>query len=157
HTLLAEALEKWPVAMFERLLPRHLGIIYEVNRRFVRSVMVRFPGDDARVRRMSIIEEGAEKKVGMAHLAVAGSHAVNGVAALHSDLLKRDVLRDFAEMNPAKFSNKTNGVTPRRWLHQCNPKLSAIITEAIGPGWLTNLDDLTKLSTLAGDAAFVEK
>lgn len=157
HTLLAEALEKWPVAMFERLLPRHLGIIYEINRRFVRSVMARFPGDDARVRRMSIIEEGAEKKVCMAHLAVAGSHAVNGVAALHSDLLKRDVLRDFAEMTPAKFSNKTNGVTPRRWLHQCNPRLSAVITEAIGPGWLTNLDELGKLSGLAKDAAFIEK
>jgi starch phosphorylase len=157
HTLLAEALEKWPVAMFERLLPRHLGIIYELNRRFVRSVMARFPGDDARVRRMSIIEEGAEKKVCMAHLAVAGSHAVNGVAALHSDLLKRDVLRDFAEMTPAKFSNKTNGVTPRRWLHQCNPRLSAVITEAIGPGWLTNLEELDKLSALATDASFVEK
>ena len=157
HTLLAEALEKWPVAMFERLLPRHLGIIYELNRRFVRSVMARFPGDDARVRRMSIIEEGSEKKVCMAHLAVAGSHAVNGVAALHSDLLKRDVLRDFAEMTPAKFSNKTNGVTPRRWLHQCNPRLSAIITEAIGPTWLTNLDQLDKLSALATDASFVEK
>ncbi|MDF2692901.1 MAG: hypothetical protein K0S65_1284 [Labilithrix sp.] len=157
HTLLAEALEKWPVAMFERLLPRHLGIIYELNRRFVRSVMARFPGDDARVRRMSIIEEGAEKKVCMAHLAVAGSHAVNGVAALHSDLLKRDVLRDFAEMTPTKFSNKTNGVTPRRWLHQCNPRLSAIITEAIGPNWLTNLEELDKLTALATDASFVEK
>jgi starch phosphorylase len=106
---------------------------------------------------MSIIEEGTEKKVCMAHLAVAGSHAVNGVAALHSDLLKRDVLRDFAEMTPAKFSNKTNGVTPRRWLHQCNPRLSAVITEAIGPSWLTNLEELDKLSALATDAAFVEK
>ncbi|MBX3211392.1 MAG: glycogen/starch/alpha-glucan phosphorylase [Labilithrix sp.] len=157
HTLLAEALEKWPVAMFERLLPRHLGIIYELNRRFVRSVMARFPGDDARIRRMSIIEEGAEKRVCMAHLAVAGSHAVNGVAALHTDLLKRDVLRDFAEMTPAKFSNKTNGVTPRRWLHQCNPRLSALITEAIGPRWLTDLDELDKLAPLATDASFVEK
>jgi starch phosphorylase len=157
HTLLAEALEKWPVAMFERLLPRHLGIIYELNRRFVRSVIARFPGDDARVRRMSIIEEGAEKKVCMAYLAVAGSHAVNGVAALHSDLLTRDVLRDFAEMTPAKFSNKTNGVTPRRWLHQCNPRLSALITEAIGPGWLTDLDQLEKLAPLAQDSVFVEK
>ncbi len=163
HTLLAEALEKWPVAMFERLLPRHLAIIYELDRRFVRSVMARFPGDDARVRRMSIVEEpsghgaGGEKKICMAHLAVAGSHAVNGVAALHTDLLKRDVLRDFAEMNPTKFSNKTNGVTPRRWLHQCNPRLSALITEAIGPGWLTDLDQLAKLSELATDAAFVER
>ena len=157
HTLLAEALEKWPVAMFERLLPRHLGIIYELNRRFVRSLIAKFPGDDARVRRMSIIEEGSEKKVRMAHLAVVGSHAVNGVAALHTDLLKRDVLRDFAEMTPAKFSNKTNGVTPRRWLHQCNPRLSAIITEAIGPTWVTELDQLVRLSDLANDPSFVEK
>jgi starch phosphorylase len=157
HTLLAEALEKWPVSMFERLLPRHLGIIYEINRRFIRSVMARFPGDDARLRRMSIIEEGAEKKVCMAHLAVVGSHAVNGVAALHSGLLTRDVLRDFADMTPAKFSNKTNGVTPRRWLHQCNPRLSSLITEAIGPGWLTDLDQLERLEAFAKDASFVER
>lgn len=157
HTLLSEALERWPVAMFERLLPRHLQIIYEINRRFVRSVMARFPGDDARIRRMSIIEEGAEKKVAMAHLAVAGSHAVNGVAALHTDLLQRDVLRDFAEMTPAKFSNKTNGVTPRRWLYSCNPPLSALITEAIGTGWVTNLDELEKLLPLADDKSFVER
>ena len=157
HTLLAEALEKWPVAMFERLLPRHLQIIYEVNRRFVRSVMARWPGDEARVRRMSIIEEGHEKKVCMAHLAVVGSHAINGVAALHSELLQRDVLRDFAEMTPHKFSNKTNGVTPRRWLHQCNPRLSAAITDAIGPGWVTELDELEKLVKLEKDGAFVDR
>jgi starch phosphorylase len=157
HTLLSEALERWPVAMFERLLPRHLQIIYEVNRRFIRSVMARFPGDEARIRRMSIIEEGPEKKVAMAHLAVVGSHAVNGVAALHSDLLTRDVLRDFAEMSPQKFSNKTNGVTPRRWLWHCNPRLSALITEAIGPDWVTDLDQLEKLAPLAKDASFVEK
>jgi len=157
HTLLSEALERWPVAMFERLLPRHLQIIYEINRRHIRAVIARFPGDDARVRRMSIIEEGGEKKVAMAHLAVVGSHAVNGVAALHSDLLKRDVLRDFAEYTPAKFSNKTNGVTPRRWLWHCNPRLSALITEAIGPEWVTNLDELEKLWPLANDKAFVEK
>ena len=157
HTLLSEALERWPVAMFERLLPRHLQIIYEINRRHIRSVIARFPGDDARVRRMSIIEEGGEKKVAMAHLAVVGSHAVNGVAALHSDLLKRDVLRDFAEYTPAKFSNKTNGVTPRRWLWHCNPRLSALITEAIGPDWVTNLDELEKLWPLADDKTFVEK
>ena len=157
HTLLAEALEKWPVAMFERLLPRHLGIIYEINRRFIRSVIARFPGDDARVRRMSIIEEGAEKKVCMAYLAFAGSHAVNGVAALHTELLRRDVLRDFAEMTPAKFSNKTNGVTPRRWLHQCNPRLSAVITEAIGEAWMTDLDQLGRLGALSKDSAFVER
>jgi starch phosphorylase len=157
HTLLSEALERWPVAMFERLLPRHLQIIYEINRRFVRSVMARFPGDDARIRRMSIIEEGAEKRVAMAHLAVVGSHAVNGVAALHTDLLKRDVLRDFAEMTPAKFSNKTNGVTPRRWLRHCNPRLAALITEAIGPEWVTDLDQLEKLSKFADDSSFVER
>src|SRR3954451_18098519 len=143
--------------MFERLLPRHLQIIYEINRRFVRSVMARFPGDDARVRRMSIIEEGSEKRGCMAHLAVAGSHAVNGVAALHSDLLKRDVLRDFAEMTPAKFSNKTNGVTPRRWLYHCNPRLAALITEAIGPAWVTDLDQLEKLTPFANDSSFVER
>ncbi len=157
HTLLSEALEKWPVAMFERLLPRHLQIIFEINRRFLRSIQARFPGDDARLQRLSIIEEGHEKRVRMANLAVIGSHAVNGVAALHTELLKRDVLRDFAELSPEKFSNKTNGVTPRRWLHQCNPSLSNLVTEAIGPSWITNLDELEKLLPLAKDAAFVEK
>ena len=157
HTLLAEALEKWPVAMFERLLPRHLGIIYEVNRRFIRSLSARYPGDEARFRRMSIIQEGAEKKVAMAYLAVVGSHAVNGVAQLHSDLLKRDVLRDFAEMSPAKFSNKTNGVTPRRWLHQCNPRLSKVICDAIGDRWLTELEQLQTLTKFADDAAFLDQ
>ena len=157
HTLLSEALERWPVAMFERLLPRHLQIIYEINRRFIRSVMARFPGDDARIRRMSIIEEGGEKRVAMAHLAVVGSHAVNGVAALHTDLLRRDVLRDFAEMTPEKFSNKTNGVTPRRWLHHCNPRLSALIDEAIGDKWTTELEQLERLVPFAKDASFVEK
>jgi starch phosphorylase len=157
HTLLSEALERWPVAMFERLLPRHLMIIYEINRRFMRSVMARFPGDDARLRRMSIIEDGPEKKVAMAHLAFVGSHAVNGVAALHTELLKRDVLRDFAELSPEKFSNKTNGVTPRRWLHHCNPRLSGLISDAIGESWVTNLDHLEKLDRLATDAAFIEK
>jgi starch phosphorylase len=157
HTLLSEALERWPVAMFERLLPRHLKIIYEINRRFVRSITARFPGDDARLRRMSIIEDGSEKRVAMAHLAVVGSHAVNGVAALHTDLLKRDVLRDFAEMSPAKFSNKTNGVTPRRWLHHCNPRLSALITEAIGREWVTDLDRLETLAPFAADASFTER
>jgi starch phosphorylase len=157
HTLLQEALERWPVAMFERLLPRHLQIIYEINRRFMRSVMARFPGDDARLRRMSIIEEGGEKKVAMAHLAVVGSHAVNGVAALHSELLKRDVLHDFAELSREKFSNKTNGVTPRRWLHHCNPRLSALISEAIGDAWVTDLDQLEKLVPFAKDPAFIEK
>lgn len=157
HTLLAEALEKWPVAMFERILPRHLQIIYEINRRFLRSIQARFPGDDARLARLSIVEEGTEKRVRMAHLAVIGSHAVNGVAALHTELLKRDVLKDFAELTPEKFSNKTNGVTPRRWLHHCNPDLSALVTDAIGPNWITNLDELEKLAPYASDAGFVEK
>ncbi|MCA9588520.1 MAG: glycogen/starch/alpha-glucan phosphorylase [Myxococcales bacterium] len=157
HTLLPEALEKWPVQMFERLLPRHLGIIYEINRRFMRSVQARFPNEPARMRRMSIIEEGPEKKVCMAHLAVVGAHAVNGVAALHTELLTRDVLHDFAEMQPQKFTNKTNGVTPRRWLHHCNPRLSRLITEAIGDKWVTDLDELEKLAPFADDASFVEK
>ena len=157
HTLLAEALEKWPVSMFERLLPRHLGIIYEINRRHLRGVMTKYPGDEARLQRMSVIEEGTERKVRMAHLAVVGSHAVNGVAALHTELLMRDVLHDFAETSPEKFSNKTNGVTPRRWLRLCNPRLSSVITEAIGPGWVTDLEELEKIAPLAGDASFVEK
>ncbi len=157
HTLLAEALERWPVAMFERLLPRHLQIIYEINRRFLQAVRVRYPGDDARLRRMSLVEEGPEKRIAMAHLAVVGSHAVNGVAALHSELLRRDVLRDFADLSPGKFSNKTNGVTPRRWLHHCNPRLSELVTEAIGPAWLTELDRLEELAPFAKDSAFVEK
>jgi glycogen phosphorylase len=157
HTLLPEALEKWPVQMFERLLPRHLGIIYEINRRFMRSVQARFPNEPARMRRMSIIEEGPEKKVCMAHLAVVGAHAVNGVAALHTELLTRDVLHDFAEMQPQKFTNKTNGVTPRRWLHHCNPRLSSLITEAIGDKWVTDLDQLEKLLPFADDASFVER
>jgi starch phosphorylase len=157
HTLLAEALEKWPVHMFERLLPRHLQIIYEVNRRFLRTVMTKYPGDEDRLRRMSIIEEGSERRVRMANLAVVGSHAVNGVADLHTRLLIQDVLADFHDHSPEKFTNKTNGVTPRRWLYTCNPKLSKIITDAIGDSWVTHLDELDKLSHLAGDAAFVQK
>ncbi len=157
HTLLSEALERWPVQMFERLLPRHLSIVLEINRRFLRSVMTKYPGDDARMRRMSIIEEGPERKIRMAHLAVVGAHAVNGVAALHTELLKKDVLHDFAEMSPEKFSNKTNGVTPRRWLYACNPPLAALITEAIGDKWLTNLDELEGLKKLANDTTYVDR
>lgn len=157
HTLLAEALECWPVALFGRLLPRHLQIIFEINRRFLRAVSIKFPKDEGRLARMSLIEEGSEKKVRMAHLAVVGSHAVNGVAALHSELLKRDVLSDFADMTPEKFTNKTNGVTPRRWLLQCNPGLAAVISDAIGPEWVTDLDRLERLAPLASDAAFVER
>ncbi|MEI8258149.1 MAG: glycogen/starch/alpha-glucan phosphorylase, partial [Deltaproteobacteria bacterium] len=157
HTLLPEALERWPVTTFEKLLPRHLQIIYEINRRFLRQVSIKYPHDSARSARMSIIEEGGDRKVRMAHLAVVGSHAVNGVAALHTELLKRDVLRDFAEMYPEKFTNKTNGVTPRRWLLECNPRLASAITNAIGPDWTTDLDQLERLVPLAEDAAFVDK
>ncbi len=155
HTLLAEALEKWPVAIFERLLPRHLEIIYEINSRFLRQVQIRWPFDGERLRRMSLIEEGPERKVRMAHLATVGSHSVNGVAELHTSLLKRDALRDFAEMFPERFNNKTNGVTPRRWLKLCNPRLSKLIDSKIGDGWVTDLDQLAKLDKYAQDADFL--
>jgi glycogen phosphorylase len=154
HTLLAEALEVWPVSLFERLLPRHLEIIYEINQRFLRAVQIRNPYDAEKLRRLSLIEEGTEKKVRMAHLAVVGSHSVNGVAALHTQLLKRDVMPDFAEMFPERFNNKTNGVTPRRWLQLCNPRLADLITGRIGPGWVTDLDQLRKLEPLAPDREF---
>ncbi len=156
HTLLAEALEKWPVALFERLLPRHLQIIYEINQRFLRQVQIRWPFDTDRMARMSLIEESDEKQVRMAHLAVVGSHSVNGVAALHSKLLKGDVMPDFAEMYPEKFNNKTNGVTPRRWLLACNPRLARLITEAIGDKWISDLERLIELEKFAEDAAFVK-
>jgi starch phosphorylase len=157
HTLLPEALERWAVSTFEKLLPRHLQIIYEINRRFLRQVSIKYPHDGGKQSRLSIIEEGDERRVRMAHLAVVGSHAVNGVAALHTELLKRDVLRDFAELWPEKFSNKTNGVTPRRWLLECNPRLASVVTEAIGPNWIKNLDDLEKLIPLADNSQFVRK
>ncbi len=132
HTLLPEALEKWPVGLFGSLLPRHLEIIFEINRRFLDEVRARFPGDEARLARMSLIDETGERYVRMAHLACVGSHAVNGVAELHTELLKQTVLRDFYEMMPEKFSNKTNGVTPRRFMVLSNPGLSRLITEKIG-------------------------
>ncbi len=154
HTLLPEALEKWPVAWFEHLLPRHLEIIYEINRRFLNDVRVRFPGDEGRVSRVSLIEEGSPRQVRMAHLAIVGSHSINGVAALHSDLLKRRVMPDFAAMFPERFNNKTNGVTPRRWLLLANPALAQVITEAIGDAWITDLAQLEKLRPLADDKAF---
>ncbi len=157
HTLLPEALEKWPVWLFERLLPRHLQIIYEINSRFLRQVQIRYPFDGARQARMSLVEEGKEKQVRMAHLAVVGSHSVNGVAALHSELLRRDVLNEFADMYPERFNNKTNGVTPRRWLLACNPRLAKLITEAIGDGWAKDLDQLQGLEKFADDATFVKK
>ena len=154
HTLLPEALEKWPVEMFAKLLPRHLEIIYEINRRFLNDVMARFPGDSARVTRMSLIEEGPERKVRMANLAIVGSHSTNGVAALHSELLRTKLAKDFAEMFPGRFNNKTNGVTPRRWLLLANPSLASLITEAIGDKWITDLEQLEKLRPLADDAGF---
>ncbi len=159
HTLLAEALETWPVTLFGRLLPRHLTIIYEINRRFLRQVMSRFPFDEARVARMSLIDESpgdpAGKRIRMAYLAVVGSHAVNGVAALHTELLKADLLRDFHEMWPERFNNKTNGVTPRRWLLASNPKLAEAITGRIGDGWITNLSELHRLQHFLDDAEFL--
>ncbi len=157
HTILPEALEKWPVDMFGRLLPRHLQIIYEINGRFLRDVALRYPLDGDRLARMSIIEEGGSKHIRMAHLAVIGSRSVNGVAALHTRLLKERVLRDFAELWPGKFNNKTNGITPRRWLLKCNPPLARLITEEIGDGWITDLQQLRKLEPLAKNASFRER
>jgi starch phosphorylase len=154
HTLLPEALEKWPVGLFGALLPRHLEIIYEINRRFLDEVRARFPGDDARVARISLIDETGERYVRMAHLAAVGSRRINGVARLHSDLLKQNVLRDFAELWPEKFCNITNGIAPRRFLGVANPPLAQLITCRIGDGWLKNLDELRKLEPLADDAAF---
>ncbi len=151
HTLLPEALEKWPLAWFEALLPRHLEIIYEINRRLLDSVRARFPGDEGRVERVSLIEEGPAKHVRMANLAIVGSHSTNGVAAIHSELLRTKTVKDLAEMFPERFSNKTNGVTPRRWLLLANPALAHVITEAIGDGWITDLGELSKLKPLADD------
>jgi starch phosphorylase len=154
HTLLPEALEKWPVELFEMALPRHLEIVYEINRRFLIDVRSRYPGDDGRVQRMSLIEEGPEKEVRMAHLAILGTHSTNGVAAIHTELLRTRTVKDFAEMYPQRFSNKTNGVTPRRWLLLANPALAGLITEAIGDDWITDLGELRKLVPLAEDKAF---
>ena len=156
HTLLPEALEKWPLRWFETLLPRHLEIIYEINRRLLDSVRTRFPGDEGRVQRVSVIEEGPAKHVRMANLAIVGSHSTNGVAAIHSELLRTTTVRDLAEMFPERFSNKTNGVTPRRWLLLANPPLARTITEAIGDGWLTDLGQLSKLKPLADDKSFAD-
>ena len=149
HTLLPEALERWPVALFERLLPRLLEIIYEINARFLREVSMKWPGDMARQRRMSIIEEGHAKQVRMAWLAIVGSFSVNGVAALHSRLLKQGLFRDFVELWPDKFNNKTNGVTPRRWVAHANPGMSELISSKIGDGWVADLAELEKLKPLA--------
>jgi len=154
HTLLPEALEKWPVDLFQMLLPRHLEIIYEINRRFLDEVRQRFPGDVGKLQRVSLIQEGPRKQVRMAYLAIVGSHSTNGVAKIHSDLVRTQLVPDFAAMFPERFSNKTNGVTPRRWLLECNPHLSRLITNAIGDGWITDLPQLRKLAPLVEDAQF---
>jgi glycogen phosphorylase len=154
HTLLPEALEKWPLPWFALLLPRHLEIILEINRRLIEEVRTRFPGDDGRVGRVSLIEEGPQRKIRMANLAIVGCHSTNGVAAIHSKLLRTVTVRDLAGMFPERFGNKTNGVTPRRWLLLANPPLARSITEAIGDGWITDLDELEKLKPLAEDRGF---
>lgn len=156
HTLLPEALEKWPTEWFEIALPRHLEIIYEINRRLLDDVRLRFPMDDGRVQRMSLIEEGSQRKVRMANLAIVGSHSTNGVAAVHSKLLRTTTVKDLAEMFPERFNNKTNGVTPRRWLLEANPSLSRAITEAIGEGWITDLRQLAELKPFAVGRGFRE-
>ena len=154
HTLLPEALERWPMPWFALLLPRHLEIILEINRRLVEDVRARFPGDAGRIERMSLVEEGGERKIRMANLAIVGSHSTNGVAAIHSGLLRTATVKDLAEMFPERFSNKTNGVTPRRWLLLANPALAGTVTEAIGEGWITDLAELAKLEPLAEDRGF---
>ncbi|HTV56817.1 MAG TPA: glycogen/starch/alpha-glucan phosphorylase, partial [Terriglobia bacterium] len=154
HTLLPEALEKWPVEWFETLLPRHLEIIYEINRRLLDSVRARFPGDEGRVQGVSLIEEGPAKHVRMANLAIVGSHSTNGVAALHSNLLRTMTVKDLADLFPERFNNKTNGVTPRRWLLLANPALADAITQAIGEGWVTDLSELRRIKPLTDDNGF---
>ena len=154
HTLLPEALEKWPVSLFEYVLPRHLQIIYDINERFLRQVATVWPNDQERLRRMSIIEEGNSKRVCMAHLAIVGSHSVNGVSELHSRLVQTSLVPDFYQLWPERFNNKTNGITPRRWLLQANPQLAYLITTTIGDGWITNLDELRGLEPYADDAGF---
>jgi starch phosphorylase len=157
HTLLPEALERWPVRMFQALLPRHLQIIYEINARFLSEVASRWPGDMARQGRMSLIEEGHEPQIRMAFLAIVGSFSVNGVAELHSRLLSEGLFRDFYELWPHKFNNKTNGVTPRRWLAMCNPGLRDLLNESIGGDWVRDLGQLARITPLADDPAFRER
>ena len=154
HTLLPEALERWPVELFGAVLPRHLEIVLEINRRFLDGVRARFPGDGARAARLSLIDEGGERAIRMAHLAAVGSHSINGVAALHTELLRKSVLADFHALWPEKLRNVTNGVTPRRFLLQTNPGLATLLNEAIGDGWARDLDELGRLEPLAADGAF---
>src|SRR5438034_1457806 len=157
HTLLPEALEKWTVGLFGKLLPRHLEMVYEINQRFLDEVRAAVPGDDARVARLSLIDESGPRYVRMAHLACAGSHMINGVAQLHSELLKQTVMRDFAELWPKKFCNVTNGVTPRRFVALSNPGLIQLITSRIGEGWLQDLNQLRRLQQFADDAEFQQQ
>lgn len=157
HTLMPEALEKWPVSLFEKLLPRHLQIIYEINRRFLEHVAWLYPGDTERLRRVSIIEEGEQKQVRMAHLAIIGSYSVNGVSRLHSELIKSTLVPDFYELFPHKFNSKTNGVTPRRWLKLANPRLSELLDATIGDEWVTHLEKLRALEPYADDEEFQEQ
>ena len=157
HTILPEALETWSLPLMQRLLPRHMQIIFEINARFLKAVAIRWPGDNDRLARMSVIGEEGDKQVRMAHLAIIGSSAVNGVAELHSEILKATLFRDFYEMEPLKFQNKTNGITPRRWLLKANPGLAALITEKIGDAWITNLDHLRDLEPFADDSEFQER
>ncbi|MEO1339142.1 MAG: glycogen/starch/alpha-glucan family phosphorylase, partial [Myxococcota bacterium] len=157
HTLLPEALERWPTSLMGALLPRIMEIVYEINARFMRSVANKWPGDHERHARLSIIEEANEPQVRMAHLAIVGSYSVNGVAELHTTLLKAGLFRDFHELWPQKFNNKTNGVTQRRWLKHCNPQLTDLLNETIGDGWVTELPELAKLKPYAEDSAFRDR
>ncbi|XP_032883226.1 glycogen phosphorylase, liver form [Amblyraja radiata] len=157
HTVLPEALERWPVQLIEKLLPRHLEIIYEINQRHLENIKNLFPGDEQRLMRMSLIEEGVEKKINMAHLCIVGSHSVNGVARIHSTIIKNQVFKDFSDIEPIKFQNKTNGITPRRWLLLCNPSLAALIAEKIGVDFIKELDQLQKLHAFVNDGQFVEE
>ncbi|KAK7873668.1 hypothetical protein R5R35_013208 [Gryllus longicercus] len=154
HTVLPEALERWPVHLLETILPRHLQIIYHINFLHLQEVGKKYPGDLDRLRRMSLVEEGGEKRINMAHLCIVGSHAVNGVARIHTDIIKGDIFKDFYEMTPEKFQNKTNGITPRRWLLLCNPGLSDLIAEKIGEEWITHLEQLQQLKEFAKDPGF---
>ena len=156
HTLLPEALEKWPAAWFQVLLPRQLEIIYEINRRLLDEARVRFPGDEGRIQRISLVEEKPSRKIRMANLAIVGSHSTNGVAAVHSKLLRTTIVKDLADMFPERFNNKTNGVTPRRWLLEANPELSSAITQAIGDEWITDLGQLSRLKAVSADSSLQE-
>jgi starch phosphorylase len=154
HTLLPEALEKWPLAWFQSMMPRLLELILEINRRLLEEDKARFPGDDGRAQRVSLVENGADPRIRMANLAIVGSHSTNGVAAIHSKLLRSITVKDLAELYPERFNNKTNGVTPRRWLLLANPTLARVITDAIGDRWITDLSQLTRLDPLARDIGF---